>query len=164
MAYSILLRLKRNKLTLSSSSNEFNFVIGTGVMDTEEKEQQVKNVSEKADPKPKKRQERRKPASKRNVPSKPSGESQPVEEAVAAATVRKVKFYRVKFFYEWCKSCGICAAMCPKKIILLDDRGNPLIEDMDGCIGCRNCEIHCPDFAITVKRRYPERRRSNGSR
>jgi len=75
---------------------------------------------------------------------------------------RKKTLYRVVFFYEWCKSCGICSAMCPVKIIMVDELGHPYIDDMDACIGCRNCEIHCPDFAITVKKRYPERRKTNG--
>ncbi|MDX9896037.1 MAG: 4Fe-4S binding protein [Desulfofustis sp.] len=74
----------------------------------------------------------------------------------------KKTLYRVKFFYEWCKCCGICSAMCPVKIILVDEQGHPYIDDQDGCIGCRNCEIHCPDFAITVSKRYPERRKTNG--
>jgi 2-oxoglutarate ferredoxin oxidoreductase subunit delta len=76
---------------------------------------------------------------------------------------RQKKYYCVKFFYEWCKTCSLCAAMCPKKVILLDEEGRPYIDDMDGCIGCRNCEIHCPDFAVTVKDRHPKRRRTNGS-
>jgi 2-oxoglutarate ferredoxin oxidoreductase subunit delta len=73
--------------------------------------------------------------------------------------------YSVIFFYEWCKSCGICSALCPQKIILQDETGKPSIEDMDSCTGCRFCEVHCPDFAITVKERYPDRRRKkNGSK
>ena len=73
--------------------------------------------------------------------------------------------YTVIFFYEWCKSCGICSALCPQKIILQDETGKPSIEDMDNCIGCRFCEVHCPDFAITVKERNPDRRRKkNGSK
>jgi 2-oxoglutarate ferredoxin oxidoreductase subunit delta len=74
----------------------------------------------------------------------------------------KKTLYRVVFFYDWCKSCGICSAMCPVKIIMVDELGHPYIDDMDACIGCRNCEIHCPDFAITVKKRYLERRKTNG--
>jgi 2-oxoglutarate ferredoxin oxidoreductase subunit delta len=31
--------------------------------------------------------------------------------------------------------------------------GAPVIERPDDCIGCRFCELHCPDFAITVKER-----------
>ncbi len=89
----------------------------------------------------------------------------PVDETVATDTESKKgkkTLYRVRFFYEWCKSCGICSAMCPVKIILVDEQGHPFIEDEDACIGCRNCEIHCPDFAITVKKRFPERRKTNG--
>ena len=75
---------------------------------------------------------------------------------------KKKILYRVKFFYEWCKSCGICSALCPKNVILLDEQGRPYIDIEENCIGCRNCEIHCPDFAITVKEGYPQRRKSNG--
>lgn len=82
--------------------------------------------------------------------------------AASADTEATAKtLYRVKFFYEWCKSCGICSALCPKKVILLDDQGNPFVEMQDDCIGCRNCEIHCPDFAITVSKRYPSRRKAH---
>lgn len=78
---------------------------------------------------------------------------------------REKNLYTVIFFYEWCKSCGICSALCPQKIILQDETGKPSIDDMDSCIGCRSCEVHCPDFAITVKERYPDRRRKkNGSK
>lgn len=74
---------------------------------------------------------------------------------------QKKPLYTVIFFYEWCKSCGICSALCPQKIILQDETGKPSIEAMDNCIGCRFCEVHCPDFAITVKERFPDRRRKN---
>ncbi|MBE0585531.1 MAG: 4Fe-4S dicluster domain-containing protein [Desulfofustis sp.] len=89
---------------------------------------------------------------------------QATEQVVTQTDEKKGKktLYQVVFFYEWCKSCGICSAMCPVKIIMVDELGHPYIDDMDACIGCRNCEIHCPDFAITVKKRYPERRKTNG--
>jgi 2-oxoglutarate ferredoxin oxidoreductase subunit delta len=53
-------------------------------------------------------------------------------------------------FRDWCKACGICSAFCPKKVIGRDDRGGPVIKRPDDCIGCRFCELHCPDFAITI--------------
>ncbi|MBU0943045.1 MAG: 4Fe-4S binding protein [Proteobacteria bacterium] len=71
---------------------------------------------------------------------------------------KKRKLYTVTFFHNWCKSCGLCSAFCIKKIILKDETGRPYIEDMDSCTGCRFCEIHCPDFAITIKNRHPVRR------
>ncbi|MEN8188992.1 MAG: 4Fe-4S binding protein [Thermodesulfobacteriota bacterium] len=69
------------------------------------------------------------------------------------------KLFTVIFFYDWCKSCGLCSSLCKAKIILTGDSGRPYIDEMDKCVGCRFCEIHCPDFAITVKQRYPDRRR-----
>jgi 2-oxoglutarate ferredoxin oxidoreductase subunit delta len=62
----------------------------------------------------------------------------------------KGRFEQV-IFRDWCKSCGICAAFCPKKVIGRDDTGAPVIEHPQECIGCRFCELHCPDFAITIK-------------
>jgi 2-oxoglutarate ferredoxin oxidoreductase subunit delta len=60
-------------------------------------------------------------------------------------------------FRDWCKACGICSAFCPKNVIGRDASGAPVIERPDDCIGCRFCELHCPDFAITIR----ERKESN---
>ena len=76
---------------------------------------------------------------------------------------KEKKLYNVIFFKNWCKSCGLCTALCVKQIIKSDETGVPYIDDMDSCTGCRFCEIHCPDFAITIKDRHPERRESNGN-
>ncbi len=84
--------------------------------------------------------------------------------STAESTKKKKKLYVVNFFYNWCKSCGLCSAFCTKKIILTDETGRPYIEDMESCTGCRFCEIHCPDFAITIKNRHPVRRRTDGDR
>jgi len=91
--------------------------------------------------------------------SKPRGKK---EVKAPAAKTKEKKLYNVLFFHNWCKSCGLCSALCAKQIIKTDELGLPYIEAMDSCIGCRFCEIHCPDFAITVTGRHPERRRSNG--
>jgi 2-oxoglutarate ferredoxin oxidoreductase subunit delta len=66
---------------------------------------------------------------------------------------KKKKSYTPVIIPAWCKSCGICSAFCPKKVIGLNDMGTPVIERPDECIGCRFCELHCPDFAITVRER-----------
>ena len=65
--------------------------------------------------------------------------------------------YEQIVFRDWCKSCGICSAFCPKKVIGRDERGAPVIENPDDCIGCRFCELHCPDFAITIRDRDGDR-------
>ncbi len=71
------------------------------------------------------------------------------------------KHFDVAFYHDWCKACGICMAFCPKSIILADKNGKPEVREPDQCIGCRFCEMHCPDFAITVSDRRPKRRKDD---
>ena len=59
--------------------------------------------------------------------------------------------YEIDIFRDWCKSCGICAAFCPRQCLSLDAEGNPVIDKPEKCTGCRWCELHCPDFAICVR-------------
>jgi 2-oxoglutarate ferredoxin oxidoreductase subunit delta len=61
------------------------------------------------------------------------------------------KHYEIDIFRDWCKSCGICAAFCPRKCLSLDAYGSPVVEPGKRCSGCRWCELHCPDFAICVR-------------
>ncbi|HEB49892.1 MAG TPA: 2-ketoglutarate oxidoreductase subunit delta [Desulfobulbus sp.] len=74
---------------------------------------------------------------------------------------KKKQRYDVSFYHDWCKACGICMAFCPREIILADRTGKPEITDPDRCVGCRFCELHCPDFAITVSERTPRRRKND---
>lgn len=70
-----------------------------------------------------------------------------------------IKLFSQTIFYDWCKACGICIAFCPKEVFGRNEEGKPVIERPDDCIGCRFCELHCPDFAITIGQRYLDRRR-----
>lgn len=72
---------------------------------------------------------------------------------------KQKKMFSQRIFSDWCKSCGLCVAFCPQKVIGLDESGAPVIEKPDDCIGCRFCELHCPDFAITIKERGNNTRR-----
>ncbi len=59
--------------------------------------------------------------------------------------------YRINIYRDWCKSCGICAAFCPRQCLSLDAEGGPVVDHAERCTGCRWCELHCPDFAICVR-------------
>lgn len=59
--------------------------------------------------------------------------------------------FQIEIFEAWCKSCGICAAFCPRKCITMTEAGVPVVDGAQRCTGCGWCEIHCPDFAISVR-------------
>ena len=56
-----------------------------------------------------------------------------------------------------CKSCYICTATCPKKLIRKSTKTNRLgdymvefVDEKNECIGCAMCAKRCPDMAIEV--------------
>ncbi len=66
---------------------------------------------------------------------------------------------KVTFNENLCKGCGLCAIVCPKKIISLDStrlnqKGyHPAgITDMEKCIACAMCATMCPDVVIKVEK------------
>ncbi|MCD7775923.1 MAG: 4Fe-4S binding protein [Firmicutes bacterium] len=66
---------------------------------------------------------------------------------------------RVTFASDRCKGCGLCADVCPKKIITLSgEKLNSLgyhpaeITDMSKCVGCATCAMMCPHIVIVVER------------
>ncbi len=69
-----------------------------------------------------------------------------------------IKLFTQTVYAHWCKSCGICIALCPKHVYDKNELGGPIVARPDDCIGCRICEVHCPDFAMSITDRYPDRR------
>jgi len=55
-----------------------------------------------------------------------------------------------------CKACDICVSVCPAGVLsMVYSDSSTLgamitIEHPEACIGCSECEISCPDFAIFV--------------
>mgnify|MGYP003297807588 FL=1 len=59
---------------------------------------------------------------------------------------------------ETCKGCGLCADVCPKKLLELSHDINskgyhPIaIGEQEKCIGCAFCATMCPDCVIKVEK------------
>jgi 2-oxoglutarate ferredoxin oxidoreductase subunit delta len=56
----------------------------------------------------------------------------------------------VVIYERWCKGCGICVTFCPMKVLGLNGEGKAVVAKGDVCTRCQLCELHCPDFAVTV--------------
>lgn len=58
-----------------------------------------------------------------------------------------------------CKACDVCVSMCPAGVLAMVSAPKSTLGSMikviepDACIGCKDCELHCPDFAIYVAER-----------
>ncbi|MGV8084449.1 MAG: ferredoxin family protein [Coriobacteriia bacterium] len=66
---------------------------------------------------------------------------------------------RITVDERYCKGCGLCADVCPRRIIVLDPEKmtakgyHPAtLTDESQCTGCATCALMCPDVAITVER------------
>ncbi|WP_245823972.1 4Fe-4S binding protein [Sporomusa malonica] len=57
---------------------------------------------------------------------------------------------------EKCKSCGLCIAVCPRKVLAVGDKANSkgyytiVVTDEESCVGCALCGLVCPDVALEV--------------
>lgn len=55
-----------------------------------------------------------------------------------------------------CKACDVCVSVCPAGVIaMIPDPSSTLgamisVQNPESCIGCNECELSCPDFAIFV--------------
>ena len=86
----------------------------------------------------------------------PGADEESQEPNADSRSTKAKKEFDVNIFRAWCKNCGICAAFCPKKCIEMDEDGHSRVTHPELCIGCGWCEIHCPDFAISVRPKKPK--------
>ena len=55
-----------------------------------------------------------------------------------------------------CKACDICVSVCPSGVLSMKQEPTSTLGAMisvmhpESCIGCNDCELNCPDFAIFV--------------
>ncbi|MFX0197369.1 MAG: 4Fe-4S binding protein [Candidatus Hodarchaeota archaeon] len=63
---------------------------------------------------------------------------------------------RIELNHDWCKTCYICIDLCPVNVFSKTDqiskKGAALVEirNLEACTGCLQCELLCPDQAISV--------------
>ena len=55
-----------------------------------------------------------------------------------------------------CKACDVCVSVCPSGVLAMRPEPKSTLGAMiqivapQSCIGCNDCELSCPDFAIYV--------------
>lgn len=89
-------------------------------------------------------------AKKKAKGAKGQDTSGPPQPSTGTKPHKQKKRYQHDIFRAWCKQCGICVAFCPMKVLAQDEFGYPYAAQPEACIGCHQCELRCPDFAITV--------------
>lgn len=53
--------------------------------------------------------------------------------------------------YDKCKNAKTCIEVCPMDVFeFKDDEDKTVVARPDDCIGCRACEVQCPEQAIVV--------------
>ncbi len=65
---------------------------------------------------------------------------------------------------ERCKECSLCITACPHDVLristTINAKGFHPVEAYapQNCTGCTFCALICPDLALTIKRKRPERK------
>ena len=50
---------------------------------------------------------------------------------------------------EKCGGCGMCVAVCPHAVFVLENRKARIVE-RDACMECGACAMNCPEGALAV--------------
>ncbi len=89
------------------------------------------------------------------------------EEALARRAKKKPspKSNSITVVPVYCKGCALCVHVCPTGTLQLEDNiGSKFgvsikVDAEDYCIGCKICELRCPDFAIFVNYEEEEKKK-----
>lgn len=74
----------------------------------------------------------------------------PLPVRILGALLRRWMTTRPAVDPERCRSCGMCAQVCPASCISFPHKGGPPVFDEQRCIRCFCCQEICPDGAITA--------------
>lgn len=58
---------------------------------------------------------------------------------------------RIHINDAYCKRCGYCIAFCPKEVFQAARDGFPIVAQPEECTQCGQCDLRCPDMAITLE-------------
>jgi 2-oxoglutarate ferredoxin oxidoreductase subunit delta len=49
-----------------------------------------------------------------------------------------------------CSKCGTCVDICPVQVFAKEN-GKIVVKKPEACIGCRACEVQCPEECIKIE-------------
>ncbi len=76
---------------------------------------------------------------------------------------------RIAVKEDWCKGCHICVQVCPQHVLEVDPKAylrgfHPVrVARPEDCTVCQQCELLCPDLAITVQDAGPQAQNAGAS-
>ena len=58
----------------------------------------------------------------------------------------------IRIYPRYCKGCDVCVQLCPVRALGME-LFKVKVTDAEKCNACMQCELRCPDFAITVEKK-----------